>query len=64
MQKGIGDGCQVRPDLITRAECMKVSRGKGIPKRTVTLSLRLMPDALVGILLQKDTRYKSKYGMA
>ena len=36
MQKGVGDGCQVRPDLVTRAECMKVSRGEGIPKRTVT----------------------------
>ena len=36
MQKGVGDGCQVRLDLVTRAECIKVSRGTGIPKRTVT----------------------------
>ena len=61
---GLRDGYQVRPDLITRAECIKVSRGVGIPERTVTLSPRLMPDALVGNALyyNKDTRVNtSKY---
>ena len=32
----LGNGYQVWPDLVTRAECIKVSRGAGIPKRTVT----------------------------
>ena len=35
---------------------------RGIPKHTVTLSPRRMPDALVGILLQKE-KYMNKYGM-
>ena len=56
---GLGNGYQVQPDLVTRAECIKVSRGVGIPERTVTLSPRLMPDTFVGIILQQ--RYKSKY---
>ena len=34
---------------------------RGIPKHTVTLSPRCMPDALVGILLQE--KYMNKYGM-
>ena len=33
---GLRGGYQVRPDLVTRAECIKVSRGAGIPERTVT----------------------------
>ena len=47
-QMGLRGGYQVRPDLVTRAECIKVSRGAGILERTVTLSPRLVPDALVG----------------
>ena len=39
-QRGLGDRYQVRRDLVTRAEYIKVSRGTGIPKRTVTCSLR------------------------
>ena len=35
---GLRNGYQVRPDLVTRAECIKVSRGAGIPERTVTYS--------------------------
>ena len=35
-QMGLRGGYQVRPDLVTRAECVKVSRGTGIPERTVT----------------------------
>ena len=35
-QRGLRDGYQVRPDPVTRAECIKVSRGVGIPERTVT----------------------------
>ena len=50
--RGLGNGYQVRPELVTRAECIKVSRGAGIPKCTVTLSPRLVPNALVGTLLQ------------
>ena len=52
--KGRRDGCQVWPDFVTKAKCNKVSRKhKGIPKHTVTLSPRLMPNALVGTLLQE-----------
>ena len=51
-QRVLGDGYQVRPDLVTRAEYIKVSRGTGIPKRTVTLSPRHMPDTLVGIFIR------------
>ena len=36
MRRVVGDSCQVRPDFVTRAKCIKVSRGTGIPKRTVT----------------------------
>ena len=63
-QMGLRGGYQVRPDLVTRAECIKVSRGTGIPERTVTLSPRLVPDALVGnaFYYNKDTRVNmSKY---
>ena len=35
-RKALGNGYQVRPDLVTKAEYIKVSRGTGIPKRTVT----------------------------
>ena len=58
-QRGLRDGYQV-----TRAECIKVSQGVGIPEHTVKLSPRLMPDALVGNALyyNKDTRVNtSKY---
>ena len=34
--RGLGNGYQVRPELVTRAECIKVSWGAGIPKCTVT----------------------------
>ena len=35
--KGQRDGCQVRPDFVTKAKCNKVSRKhKGIPKHSVT----------------------------
>ena len=35
-RKALGKGYQVRPDLVTKAKYIKVSRGTGIPKRTVT----------------------------
>ena len=34
--RGLGNGYQVQPELVTRAECIKVSWGAGIPKCTVT----------------------------
>ena len=63
-QMGLRGGYQVWPDLVTRAECIKVSQGAGIPEHTVTLSPRLVPDALVGnaFYYYKDTRVnRSKY---
>ena len=35
-ERGLGNGYHVRPDLVIRAECIKVSRGAAIPERTVT----------------------------
>ena len=63
-QMGLRGVYQVRPDLVTRAECIKVSRGMGIPEHTVTLSPRLVLDALIGnaFYYNKDTRVNtSKY---